>query len=272
MTVKRTKVVISITGMGIACLFVLQANAGILFQDSFETGDLSHTENGVSWGASNGLNNGADKPVVSADMAKSGAHSLKFKFYGVPANQDSWSEQRFSLGGHYSELWIKYDLYIPTNYYHRGTQMAANNNKALFQIWGNMPNLNHNNPQAMGFESWPQVSTGSSLLSSHVNPFGNDQGHVTDGTYFVDRATDLGKWIEWIIQVKVASSANNDGIISVWKNGLQIVRLSNVSNYVPGFNWFSAGYLLGWANSGFNQDTYLYIDNVVIANSPLANN
>jgi len=32
-----------------------------------------------------------------------------------------------------------------------------------------------------------------------------------------------------------------------------------------GFNYFEDGYLLGWANSGFNEETVMYIDNVVFS-------
>jgi hypothetical protein len=44
---------------------------------------------------------------------------LRYVFGPDKYNEDSWSEQRFDLGGNYSDLWIKYDLYIPSNFHHR---------------------------------------------------------------------------------------------------------------------------------------------------------
>ncbi len=235
-----------------------------LFQDGFESGNKLYSENGFSW-----ANDGTNPKVVTAN-SRTGQHSLEFTFEGRADGEYAWSEQRFDLGGNYSELWIKYDLYVPTNYYHRNDG-GTTNNKGIVTLW----NGSYNSPtQFLGFEQWA-TSDGSSSLTYHPIVGSSDRGHTRTNTLFVDRSKDLGKWIEFIVHIKLASPSNNDGIIRVWKHTEgydreQIVNVTNLNNYTPTANYFSTGYLLGWANSGFSETTKMYIDNIVFSPNPIS--
>ena len=56
----------------------------------------------------------------------------------------------------------------------------------------------------------------------------------------------------------------------MWKNGLLLCNQQSMLNYGgEGKNYLDEIYLLGWSNSGYNQDTYLYVDDIVISKSPL---
>src|SRR6056297_1022160 len=79
------------------------ASADDLFFDSFESGDLNTSQNGFEWGGDGSTGN----VTVSTERAYSGQHSLRFLFRGKPAGQDSTAEQRFSLGGEFTELWVQ---------------------------------------------------------------------------------------------------------------------------------------------------------------------
>jgi hypothetical protein len=87
---------------------------GVWVMDSFETGDLSHSENGFRW------TNDWGRP--STDYAYSGTHSLKFAYTGTPRAVDRKVEQRFQLADPEhapSEVWFEYMVRVPENYHHR---------------------------------------------------------------------------------------------------------------------------------------------------------
>ena len=78
----------------------------------------------------------------------------------------------------------------------------------------------------------------------------------------------MGKWTEVIIHTKFASAANNDGVVEVWKNGKLEHGVYNVRNHSStGPNGVDKGYLLGWANTGFQNTTIIYIDDCVFSNT-----
>lgn len=243
--------------------------AGVLLQDDFETASFSKPQiGGGYWGGSNA--GSGDTVQISTTLAKIGTHSLQFIFGGGPSGADAWAEKRFELGGKHSEVWVKYDLYIPSNYYHRQDPPSANN-KAFVHLWAG----EYSGGQGLGagFEVQPD-GAGGSIIDFH--PFRPDTSHIRDsvnGGKGIE-LSDRGTWVEFICQIKAASPANNDGIARVWKTpqgGTKklIFERTDAKLYNPDGNYFERGYLLGWANSGFAATTALYIDNVVISNSAI---
>lgn len=257
------------------------AYSQVLFSDGFESGDLSATQNSVKWG-------GRRDTAVKTTNPRTGSYSLEFDYGPVVDNKDSFSEQRFSLGGNYPEVWIKYDLYIPANYYHR-TQTGTANNKSFVHLWGDKYDRTSDGIGA-GFEIWPS-GDGFGKLAFHQ--FRPAMSHMTDlkrTSRGID-PEDLGKWMQLVIQIKAGTIGSTEyargARVNVWKtpqNGTAKLIYSlepsstfpawieNVENALfrpEGKNYFNTGYLLGWANSGFIVRTKLYIDNVVIATTPL---
>ncbi len=236
--------------------------SGWLFCDDFETGDLSTSWSAARWG-------GGSYVQVSTAIARTGTNALAFNFLGGVDGEDAWAEQRFELGGQYDELWFRYDLQIPTNYYHR-TQVGGGNNKSFITLWaddyGAGPGL------AAGFEVWPDGG-GAGELTFH--PFRPEIGHIpAPGAPAGIELSDRGTWIEIVGQVRAASVNNDDGIARLWKTPeggerTLIFELTNVAMYQPNGNYLERGYLLGWSNSGFDEDTTLTIDNVVFSTEPL---
>jgi len=260
-------------------IFQSSAFAQVLFEDNFETGNLSKNQNGVQWGSQ-------ASTAVNTVNPRSGSYSLEFTFAGVANGQDSFAEQRFALGGNYPEVWIKYDLFIPTNYYHRTQTGSSSNNKSFVHLWTG--EYSSRDGIGGGFEMWPN-GNGFGTLKFH--PFRPDFSHIDDTKRYpagID-ANDLGKWMQLVIQVKAGAAGSNDYLrgakVRVWKSAdggptSLIYSLDNAwfadwqdpSNILyssSGQNYFNNGYLLGWSNSGFSQATKLYIDNVVIATTPL---
>lgn len=253
----------------------IASRAQQLFFDDFEGGTMSKAENGVKWGSS------AYTSIISG-FGKSGSKSLRFQFL---AGDNSWAEQRFNLGKDYTDITIEYYAYYPdgsdgrgVKFVHKSNPSMGDNNK-FFRLWkGNT---------ADGGEGYTQfyVKVGASTdLSSGTtgdesiyaeygtNAQGVGQGGscgCAEGGGTDNFITDAyrGRWVPFKIRVKTATSANNNGLMEVWRDGVLAFRASKMAIYPTGGvgNAFNVGYLLGWANSGFSQTTYVYVDDVKIS-------
>jgi hypothetical protein len=242
--------------VALSLLGALPANSAVLFQDSFESTSRSLVSNLISWGGS------TDNVRVSNTRAKTGSYSLQFPFAGVPLGSDSFEEQRINFGKAYSEIWVKYDLYVPSNYYHRSD--GASNNKFFAAF---------NNDYSPGYQvnfSLAPISGGGSKVEVHYYRNGTEQA-VTGGATVISSA-DLGKWHRIVMHFKVPTSlTSTDGVQELWKNGQQIYSIKNqASNGTTGLNYIDEAYILGWANSGFNELTVMYVDDVVVSDTPIA--
>ncbi len=240
------------------CITTQTINAQTLLQDGFESGDRSASTGGGYWGDYT-----PSTTTISTEMAHSGSHSLRFQFNGnSDQTADAWAEQRAVLP-QINEFWGRMYVYIPTNYSHRN--VSPNNNK-FWAIYANP----YTSP---GFQinlSLSAASGGNSNLDIHRYHNGSEKPAMTVFNNFI-ATVDRGKWMEVMVRVKVpTSSTANDGIVQVWKNGVQVVSYTNLDMYgSAGRNYINEMYLLGWSNSGFDQTTVMYIDDVVISNSSL---
>ncbi|MFY3773156.1 heparin lyase I family protein [Marinobacter salsuginis] len=226
------------------------------FHDTFETGDLSHSENGVYYGGSTGAS-------VSAVNKLNGSYSLRFLFRAKPLGEDSFAEQRM-IYPQTNELWLKFDLYIPSNYYHRNDSPSNNKFLAIYKKDYRYP----------GFQvNWSLTANGQggSNIALHRYRNGGEQ-RILDpeiGRNFLT-SSDRGKWINIIARVKAPSSATaSDGIMQMWKNGDLVTNETSLDNYGgTNENYMDELYLLGWSNSGFTEETIFYLDNLSIDNEP----
>jgi len=96
----------------------------------------------------------------------------------------------------------------------------------------------------------------------------------------IDR--DLEKWIEVTYHWKRQSAeTSEDGVVELWKKvgdepRQKIFSEKNLNRTWskdggpnPAYNFIDQGYLLGWANSGFDKDTTICIDDVQFSDKPL---
>ncbi len=236
-----------------------------IFTDGFESQNLKTSINGVSWGSS-------AYTQISNEKAKDGIYSLKFSYAPTDDTKDSWSEQRFSLGKAYKEIWISYDILIPENYFHRTTSYGSSNNKGFIMLWSG----DYSNPTGpeIGTEFWPNQD-GSSTASIRLAGVGFDK-HYWQACPGIVEISDRGKWITIIAHLKYASANNNDGVVQIWKTYAdgkieQPCNMTDGAWYTPNANGFESGYIMGWSNSGFNEQTNFYVDNFKVSETPLKN-
>ncbi|MBU1193951.1 MAG: hypothetical protein KKE62_02040 [Proteobacteria bacterium] len=258
---------IIIVSILITLVFTPLADADILFSDSLESGDFTHVDplSGAAWGEST-------YTTVSTDNPRTGAYSIKFRFVGnEDLDADAWSEQRFKISdAPQTEIYIRYYIWFPESYTIRATP-STENTKFIY-IWGDSYADDTNK---IGFELQGDMQAG--FTAKHTYPSGvKTLGCVAPSfTSEVDSPStrwtlteeDKGKWLCFEFRYKIDSGAG-DGALQFWVDGELIIDGDPLSwlGAPCGVNEFLRnGYLMGWSNSGFDEDTIVYIDDVVFS-------
>jgi len=274
------------------CLSIISLNtsAGILFEDSFESGDLSTTNTeGFSWNGTNRTsivtsttrvyaNNAPDNTPKSnlspsgdwTPKPNTGSHSLRFSYPAGVAQ----SEQRFNLGAPHRDIWFRYWLRIPSNYSHTGSNPT---NRKLFALWMDGYSNKGDGPTVI-WEFWDDGNSGSRLAFHYSEGGYTGAGRHHQHVPFISYPTDQGRWMQIVLHVRAATSAtSNDGIIQMWRRWdnegsftkLHDTTTANIPAPHGGPNGWKAGYVMGWANASYSDDTEWLMDDFTISNEPL---
>ncbi|MBL4903592.1 MAG: heparin lyase I family protein [Desulfocapsa sp.] len=243
----------------------------VFFADDFETGDLTKIGTaGAGWAGSN-VGTG-DTVSVTTGIARSGTYSVKFHYDGNPdLVDDALAELRYKLkgtaGSGYQDFYMRYYIYYPTNFYIRDA-VGPDNNK-IGTTWGEEYsdrakfNVEWEKGSSMGFKiprdnTWPHTAL---VCEGAIAPGPDAPRWTMDSSY-------LGRWVAWEFHYKMDDGSSN-GAWELWIDGVQKISVTGMS-FVgapcrPGY--IRNGYLQGWANSGFTNDTDIYIDDVVFSTS-----
>jgi hypothetical protein len=281
------------TGM---VLFATSVKSAALFDDDFSSGDKSHTENGVVWGSST-------RATVIDDPGNSSGKALRMRFQARtgPAGgaSEAHAEQRFYLGaagatGIYTELWIRLRVLVPSNY--QLINVDASNNDKWLRLWSRgaeWPDDDGYSPYYFkgGFSTIENTTPGAG--SRLITEFGNDLRPSTDGgldgrvgrnsTPSVNdwiTSADLGQEIEYVMRVKTdtlgtigaePAATGGNGALQSWKNGVLMANQTALlwRTKTGLHEYFEYGYILGYSNSGYAEQTDFLIRQVTIATSDI---
>lgn len=266
------------------------ATSGDILSDSFETGDMSTPDNiDFQWDRNNRTsivtmdpgpvaiwNNRYVYNEVSDGRdwtAYHGDNSLRFRY---PAGSE-WAEQRFSIGTAHSELWMSFWLRVPENFHHNNPSGSAANNK-LFSLWMDGYSADGDG-STVNMEFRPDGSAGGSRFyvkttRGRNNVTGGDQGSVP----FIRVPEHRGKWMNLVIRVVAESSEDkSDGTVEVWRkwDGDSSYTKTHDRNNQPlrlpasGPQGFSNGYLMGYANATYSENTEFLIDDFKLSTHSL---
>lgn len=244
------------------------------FTDDFSSGDLSKTMNGFTWTDS-------AYTSVSTERSRSGTHSLKFGYYPTSTPGESWAEQRFNLGAYYSQVWVEYYLWVPSNFVHVDQPSGYAENNKFFQLWRDEYSDLAGGTQQVGFEYW-RNSDGTSYLrsmnrSSVPTPGGGQ--YITDSpgsTYPTvigpTGALIKGQWNRIRIAAKGSSERGvSDGYLKLWINETLVENITGLACWnaftTPTDVVFRNGYILGYANAGFTEQTDFFVDDFAVYSS-----
>jgi hypothetical protein len=231
---------------------------GIIFSDDFSSGNFNHAVGDAYW------NDTTSGIVIAASPTDAGNLAAKFSFNPVNVNR----ELRFDLGDLFTELWIKYDLFIPLNYF-ASFGISENGNNKIIRLWGN----EYGDWDKVGFSTYVKFPGQTHTYAQVDWDFTNTGAIGAFGPIapdFIEQA-DAGTWMTIKIHAKAATLSAN-GTFNVWKNGVKVLDTTSIiDNYWPsGTHAYRYGYLMGWANSSIAQTTDFYIDNVIIGTTEAA--
>ena len=229
------------------------------FADDFASGDTSRSEGGFSW-------SNTSFPV-SSSFGHDDDRALRFSFGPDASGEDSSSELRFRLGRQLQELWIELYIYYPdgigsARYVHRD-DVSSDNNKFI-RLWHG----DYNSRPKVGASTRP-AGDGDSHLHNELNPIGSSMGGHGSGSvpWVTDAAPDTcrrGEWARVRMRFRVADVGMDNGVSEWWIDDTKVYSRTNLSSAAAteADNYLDRGYLLGWANSGFTEETHIYIDEV----------
>jgi len=188
----------------------------------------------------------------------SGSFCLRLRY---PAG-NFMAEQRFSLGRPYADLWLRYWLRVPGNFSH-----GAQNNK-LAALWMQQ----YDGPGDVTWQTRPNAQGGAQLL---VQDGGVAVPEITAAGQFIRVPADRGRWMQVVIHLQPATAPGaNNGVIEFfrrWQDETAFRRLYRKSN--AGFSdpggGVRYGYLMGWANEPYAEETEWLIDDVTVSGQSL---
>ena len=257
--------------------------------DTFESGDFSYNETGFRWTSSRRISIVRDDGCVvfngnyimnCGHVASQwengpgidGRHAMRFRY---PAGVE-FSEHRFSIGQELQEVWFGYWLRVPINFYH---PQDGPGNQKFFALWMDDYEF-HGQGSTVTFQFRRQGTEGDSRVSNYViRPEGfegrsGSSRHTGEmGGETLWTIADRGRWMHVVIRVKAATSAGaSDGVVQQWRRWedesdyVQLFSRTDMDNH--GSGWRS-GYVMGWANSPYAQDTEFLIDDFTISTQSL---
>jgi len=256
------------------------AISGQYFEDSFETGVLGEPPTYIDPVTDAGWTPGMLTEVVDASITEvpihSGTKMLRFTF--GTHNPD----QYFTLGSNQTgDVYIRFYIYYPSGaedgenaYVHRDGPSSDNNK--MFRLWGD----EYEDENKMGATADLALAgeverqyLKSKISGEHVLDCAGTMGEPKNGDeeYLLQTTLEsfhLGKWLLYEYHFK-ADTGVGDGIMEMYVGGVLVAGQTGLSwlgaPCDPGY--FLNGYILGSANSGFDVDTNIYIDDVVFSDT-----
>lgn len=235
------------------------------FSDGFEAGKLTNA-NGFKWTS-------ATHTSVSDERSYKGRYSLRFEFPGGPIGTDSWSEQRFDMGRYVSELWIEYWLYVPANFICRDNPP---NGAKLLNLWRDIYSDVAGGTWRISF-GYGNGRCGKATLIDLGSSRWDFNSWASNGPWSEgiqrpdwlggDGPIVLGAWNHVRFYTRAASGRQaEDGKARIYMNGKLLINYERARFYnyygMPVDASLRNGYFMGWSNSGFDEMTVFYIDDV----------
>lgn len=245
------------------------ASGGVspFFEDNFETGNFTKTGGGFSWTI-----NSSNVAVTTDNPRGTDTYSAAFTYGPTPIGEHNWNaEKRFLLGASYTEIWVEYYLFVPANYYHR---IPLPSNNKFFRLHEDDPYGFHITTETESTAA--QTPAGTSYFRRFLAATRGASGNLYDmpktpNIIGPDYPIKPGYWTQMRFHFKSASARDVlDGVAEWWADGVPIVTKTwdfwteseGNDGGNPGRQAFvTGGYIIGWSNSSFTDETVFNIAN-----------
>lgn len=202
-----------------------------------------------------------DKEIEAAP-GSDGQHSVRVRY----AAGREMTELSFQTAEYHTELWIGYWVKVPINFKH-----GSMNNKFLSIF---PTRSTYDKPGTLTIQTRPDGPNGDARLVFQ-------DGGVTVGESgsvpFISYPGDQGRWMHVVMRFKRASgNTANDGAYQFfrrWQDESDYTLMHSKLNAqlfnTTDPNGFKEGYVFGWANDPYVEDTEWFIDEFVVSDQPL---
>ncbi len=206
-----------------------------------------------------------DATIVNFD----GYNCARFRYGPNAPGADDSKQLNYDIGKYVRELWIEFDLHVPSNFQMRE---PVSNNK-LMQLWRDTYSDFVGGTQQFGYEYWilsglPRAeATARAMVRNVVHGYITDiDNDASNQDLLISAAGPIvvGDWTRVRMRGKGSSAFGvSDGLYKVWFGD---TLFTNIVDY-PIHNMFSSpadvryrcGYLMGYINSGFTSQTDFHI-------------
>jgi hypothetical protein len=259
----------------ISNLIVTAASGRVFFATKFDSGNKSQNVNG--WRFS-----GIGQPVVSSIPAglSDTTHGMLFAFGPSSSNR----EQRMIYGENVTGLYFGFRLFIDEFYFHRngpstdnnkfwrswsGRQDDGNQGYADYQVKGGFSTDTHTSGGIITGNSRMRCEFGQSNSSCAPGGVGQNGTPHTASLF----SAGANRWYHVMGRLQLSSVVGaSDGILQLWIDGVNRASHTNLAWYSRCVgsefkHYFSNGYLLGAANSGWDVATNTIITRLRIADT-----
>lgn len=255
------------------------------FHDSFAGGQVNPANGFTYSNALGGLDNTSVAAAGAGVQVDTGyTHSLRTTFAASARPGQSGNRQiNFSLGRECDEFWLEWRVHIPSNYAHRNNYdpgppyVAYTDNNKFITLWGGAYSAGWHQPMCE-LDTDGTIGANESNGKSYVRammryttdttrdfelvPAGTLTDIEGDGQLLTGAGGPLtpGSWHTVRFYTRKESVQGvRDGIWKLWVNGTVVANLTGLAMGASDTAKFSRGveygYLLGYANSGFAEDT-----------------
>jgi hypothetical protein len=191
---------------------------------------------------------------------------MRLAYVANAPGKDGWAEAVLRFPD-LTEIYVEFDWLVPANFRQRYDGGSVNNK--LFRIWQGGKSSNTLSV------TWEYTRASNTSLESKLRTL---SASASDGRRansllvksdpFISRDGPVvpGEWVTLGFAIKTASAlGRRDGFSRLYVNGVKTAWVEDYeywnSKGLP-VSTFHALYLMGWANSGFDEQTNFHIDNL----------
>lgn len=234
--------------------------------------------------------------ISTVSIARTASESSALLF-NYRAGKDSWSEQRFSINKSLlgreglEEVWLQYDIYIPDNlklidqnktsgqYFGGGLKVLAlyadaySHPNTTFILGGVFSRKSRSGTPEYNDNVYNMSSL--SWYKDGVRIYDNYGVDEQRARMWINGEVDRGNWQRRTVHFKFPTKDESsllpkkNGIVEVWiksHDGTITKLIDSVGGSFYGDkNYFNGGYFNGYNNDGFETETNILIDNVIIS-------